>query len=296
MDELINLEYLFEVSRFRSDLLKDIDEVFARIKRDKNNVQAKKDLVSLLKEFTNVKHMVLSVKKDLLNAAVVPIYNRQLSLDIIDLFRDYKPSEDKKVETIEEPEKYIRKIYIVLGDKLINLLTPRELTAIFLHELGHVYAHTANLPRMIVSILKKITAASIPVRIGAGIFFHAVIGMPILITVMLISFFLSRSMTFIEHRGEYKADQFAVKYGYGDELIKVLYKIHNIETNEQKNIHWLKKLLNFFIEIFVYPSSHPDTPKRIIKISEDLEEEYKQMYPKLSKEIGIILSDIKSEA
>ena len=28
--------------------------------------------------------MVLSVKKDLLNAAVVPIYNRQLSLDIID--------------------------------------------------------------------------------------------------------------------------------------------------------------------------------------------------------------------
>jgi Zn-dependent protease with chaperone function len=234
---------------------------------------------------------------------VIPVYNRQLSLDVIDILKDYKPTEEKRVETVEEPSDYIKKIYIIIGVEAMHVWTPRELTAIMLHELGHVFIHTANLPGIIIGIVKKIVAASIPTRIAAGAVLQylgyltgSLISISTFFSIGVLLFFVSHSLTFLEHRTEYKADQFAAKYGYGDEMIKALYKIHHIEVKKIEQTPWYKKILKALWEFFIYAPDHPPSSKRIERLSDDIEESYKQMYPKLSKELNIIISDIKSEA
>ena len=99
-----------------------------------------------------------------------------------------------------------------------------------------------------------------------------------------------RSLTFLEHKSEYHADQFAVKYGYADEMIKVLYILRNktLETEEA----WWKKIWDFIDGLFS-PSSHPTNAKRIEEINDDMLKEYKKLYPKLSNELSIILTDVK---
>ena len=288
-------DFLFEASPYRSEILKDIDQDFVELKKDVKNQKVIKSLIEHVKEFTNIKNINISVKEDYNNTFVVPIYNQQLSLDVIDLFKDFAAGKNlRKLETVEEVSKYIKKIYIVFGDKSINLFTPRELTAILLHELGHCFIHTANMPTMIIGLLRKIviTVELIPKIILIPLISISLVQL-FIITATL--FIICRSLTFLEHRSEYKADQFASKYGYGDEIIKVLYKLHNIQEEVQSKYSWIKKVLHFIMEFFI-PKTHPKETQRILKASEEIIVDYKKMYPKVSKELNIILSDIKGEA
>ena len=213
---MISVSYLFEVSIYRSNILKDIDQDFAEIKKDKQNHAAqdlsnKNSLIKNIKEFTGIQDVKITLIKDFPNACVIPIYTRLFSLDLLTLYKDYKIDGNiKNLNVIEEPSKYIKKIHIIFGYEFINMMSPRELTSILLHELGHVFAHTANLPRLLVGYFKTFLniILSIPMTI------------PIYLVTMAIVITLMRSFSFLDHRKEYKADQFAAKYGYGDEMIK----------------------------------------------------------------------------
>lgn len=293
MDQFEVLELFFEVSRYRSDILKDIDQSFRILKENPRDLAVKKELTNQLREFTGIKNVILTFKKDYMNAAVIPIYNQVISTDIVNLLKDFESGNNiKNLQIVEEPSKYIRKIYIIIGRDMFDTFSPRELTAILLHELGHVYTYTSNLPRIVLSLLTKITTV-------AGNLFKVpilsllnILSIPSYIISSLVIITVSRSLTFLEHRGEYKADQFAAKYGYGDELVKVLYKIHNKSAEAEKRQHWYGKLWNFISELFV-PSTHPKSSKRINELSDKMLEDYKKLYPTLNNELSIILKDIR---
>ncbi len=285
-------ELLLEVSKFRSEILKDIDRNFDLIKKDKKDLAAKKELVKNIKEFASVKNIILTVKKDYFNAAVIPLYNQSLSMDLLNIFKDYKPEGDiKDIEVVDEPSKYIIKLYIIFGEELIDKFSARELTAILLHELGHSFTYTSNLPRILLSLFQKsVGIVGVTLRYPLLWIFN-LITIPAYLASTLIIITVVRSLTFIEHRSEYKADQFAVKYGYGDEMVKVLYILHGKEKEEASKEAWWKKIWNFIEDIFS-PSSHPTSSNRIKEVNTHLINEYKKLYPKLSNELNIILKDI----
>jgi hypothetical protein len=296
MDDLVVQELLFEASPYRSEILKDIDQNFASIKKDRTDLAAKKELTENVKKFSGVDHIVITFKKDYFNAAVIPIYNQAVSADLIDVFKDFEGGGNlKSLSVVEEPSKYIKKLYIIFGDELIETFSPRELTAILLHEFGHAFTYTANLPRILLMLFQKsVGIIGIIIRTPVLWLFNLV-SIPAYLISSLIIITVVRSLTFIEHRSEYKADQFAIKYGYSDEMIKVLYKLHNKQKELDEHKKWWEKVWKFIDDLFS-PSSHPSSSRRIEEINNHMLTEYKKLYPKLSNELNIILKDIKSSS
>jgi hypothetical protein len=285
-------ELLFEVSTYRSSILKQIDNNFKNIKENPKDLAAKKELIENIRKFTGVKHITLSIKPNYFNAAIISIYNQNMSLDLLNLLKDYKVEGNiRELDVVEEPSKYINKIYIIIGKQILEEFSPREITSIFLHELGHCFTYTSNLPRLFLSIFDKlflvsgsIVQYSIKFILNASFF-------PLFVASLLISFIVMRSLTFLEHKSEYRADQFAVKYGYGDEIIKVLYRLKNNDDREGINKSFFSKVFDFIKMIFSV-STHPSNSKRIKEINSLILKDYKKLYPKLSKELNIILQDV----
>jgi len=286
-------ELVFEASQFRSNILKQIDENFAQIKKDKSDLAAKKELTKNIKEFTGIKNVIITFKKGYFNAAVIPIYNQVISADLLNVFKDYEAGENiKSLSVAEEPAKYIKKLYIILGIDIVDMFPPRELTAILLHETGHSFTYTANLPRILLALFQKgIGVAGMILRVPILWLFN-LISLPAYIVSALIVMTIVRSLTFLEHKSEYKADQFPVKYGYGDEMVKVLYKLHNKQVEKESQKAWWEKVWDF-IEGLFSPSSHPSSSRRIEEVNDQMINDYKKLYPKLSNELSIILKDIE---
>jgi hypothetical protein len=286
------IETIFEVSPYRSSILKNIDNNFRELKIDNKDSAAKKELVKNLKKFTKIKNIILSIKKNYGNAAIIPFYNRALSLDLINLFKKYDSNGDiKSLDVAEESNKYISKVYIIIGSDIIDRFSARELTAILLHELGHCFTYTSNIPRILLIIFENcVNVIGKIISIPFFKFFTA-LTYPAYLSLLLLIIFSARSLTFLEHKSEYKADQFAAKYGYGDEIVKVLYKFHNIEEDIKIKHSWFKKILLFFNNLITI-STHPTSSSRIKELNKELIHDYKKMYPKLSNELNIILSDI----
>jgi len=293
MDNFEIQELIFEVSKYRSDILKDIDKIFSRIKENNKDLAAKKELTQKIKEFTSVKHVVLTLKPKYTNASVIPIYNQTISTDLINLLKDFESGENlKNLNVIEEPSKYIKKVYIIIGIDLINMFSPRELTSILLHELGHVYTYTSNLPRLLLNVFQKFVGFVGEIFKTPILAILNLLSLPSYAIASLIVITLTRSLTFLEHKSEYRADQFPIKYGYGDEFVKVLYKLHSRQVEVEKHRAWYEKLWGFINSWFI-PSTHPASSKRINEISDKILDEYKKIYPNLDKELSIILKDIK---
>ena len=78
-------------------------------------------------------------------------------------------------------------------------------------------------------------------------------------------------------------------------FLRHLYKFHKYDTEMNKKVSWLSKVFIFIHQIF-NPKAHPESSKRIEELSNKLEKDYKDMYPKQAKELNIILQDIKATA
>jgi len=296
MEELFDIrDIIFEVSKYRSDLLKDIDVAFSQIKMNNKDLAAKKELTLKIKQFTNIKNVVISFKHNYLNACVIPIYNQVISSDLINNFKDFEKGNNlKNLNVIEEPSIYIKKIYIIFGNDMINTLSSRELTSVLLHEFGHVFTYTSNLPRILLAFFEKFLSSF---GLVAKMIFAVIIkilAIPIIYGVFssLLFLIIIRSLTFTEHQSEYRADQFPIKYGYGDEFLKVLRKFHIKQVEIEKQKAWYRKIWESFRSLTTV-SSHPAPAKRIQEISEKITNEYKLLYPKLSKELSIILKEVQ---
>lgn len=289
----ITLNHIIYESGLNKNILPKIDIGFTKLKNDPYNRTIQRQLKDDIKKFTGIKKVYISIKKDYENAAVIPFYSAYIPTpysaveNIKGIIKGDLPVLTKK----EKASEYINKIYIILGDELIDFCSNRELTAIVLHELGHVYGHTSNLPSMIQNLLTVIRSSTL---------FKSIVLLPFIMTVKLalliniIALIVTRTLTFFEHAGEYQSDKFVASYGYGQDLITVLNKFKNAKYKYIKQQSIMSKIFTILKDI-LFPATHPKDESRICKLMDTIKKEYKSMYPKLKPELSILFNELKCD-
>lgn len=132
---------------------------------------------------------------------------------------------------------------IVLYDTLVDNYTEGQITAVFAHELGH-FKHRDSAKMLVGSLLNLfVILAAIAAFVllpeistsygfeGASLFFGVLV---VLLTdiLSLISTLLVACISYFSRQAEYRADAFAVKNGYGKELISALKKLAYDDMND----------------------------------------------------------------
>ena len=281
-------ENLFEVVHNRSSILRDIDIAFMNLQKDIKNKQHLISLVNNIRTWTNIKNVRVKILKNSWDTYVVPIYNSEsLSKEIkLQLERRKTAPYSLASKTVSESEKYIKGMYIYIGQNMFEQFHYRELTAILLHEIGHTFAHTATFPTVLERILKPLSQTT-----TVGVSLTPLITSPVGIAILLASITMTRTISFLEHKGEYNADAFAAKYGYGKEMVTVLDKFRTM-TYVQKKKNFLMSMVEY-IRNFLFPSTHPSDKKRICKLVQTMKTDYIKHYPKIDSDLNTIMSDIK---
>jgi len=286
-----DFEYvIFEVARIRSPVLKKIDKNFDILRKNPKDKKEIKALVKNIKTFTGIKSVFFVIKQNEFDACVFTKYNQLLPT----LFK--KEGEDKlRTEKFkaEESPKYIKGIYVLFGTKTLDLFSSRQLTAILLHEIGHIYQHTANFSLLFPNLVNKFAKGGLVFSSLALLRFIIFPTISLLILPFVLSLFaLSRSLTFADHMGELNADEYAIKYGYGDELAKVFFRFNKMTGGKVRPQTWMQKTWGS-IKSFFSLASHPQDSRRMCDIIDKMRVDYKKNYPKFSKEITTIYADIR---
>jgi len=239
--------------------LNQVDKLFTDLKKTKNYSEVLNKLERKLEEIFGCKFIIELARSGDWNdnCGVLPTYKSTGKI---------KKKEDLvKIGNIE-------KLNLILGENIISLLSPRELTAMFLHEVGHIVNHTSKFID-IITATGQISKLILLVLHISGF----VILLPLLIVV-------SRTLTWTSHIGEYNADKFAVEYGYGDEFISLIHKFDKKHSESLSNIS--KIILSVWH--FIFGSTHPDYKDRIEKVSKIMINDYTDKY-KLDKKTKRIL-------
>lgn len=304
-DELIieHVDLLYEVSEYAPKKLKDIEKTFALLKSDIKNTRFRQQLILQIKDFTQIPNVSLLIN-DELNAGMIPEYNKSSENEIKDFFnaaiggksydeKSLTPEKLKKLKSVREPASAISGLYIFIGKPLIKLLSPAELVAVLLHEIGHIFSMTTNIPFQFLSIFKKILQIGLFVSfissmiIGIAFYFYRIIALGLIY-----------GITFFNRRSETAADRYAIKYGYGDELISVLSHFDNSAKpiDNESFLGKIKKYYIYIVDIFktlLFSTDHPNENMRVIKIQDDIINKYKKLYPKYKDELNVIFSDMR---
>ena len=298
---------LNEVSEFAPDKLREMEETFAALKKSSNNKKARLQLLQQVKDFTKIHDVVIFIDTEF-NLGVVTKYKDVELLSIaksfLMMFSEKNPplynKKLRKLKHVEESSENIEIVYIFIGKPMLKVLTPKELVAVLLHELGHVYSTSTEIPNNILVLLKSILVRPIKLFDSDK---DSIISRLTFLYTMTVSIFI-HGITFTQHIGEYQADNFALKYGYGDELITALNKFKTREKVKKRNVGKaktiIKSIVKFLKKIFI-PSSndlrsspHPETEIRIEKLENQIFEDYKQTYPNYKEVFDLIRSDYKS--
>lgn len=168
----------------------------------------------------------------------------------------------------------VEMIYFLVGTDLINESKPRQLTAILLHEIGHVVQHITRTAAMIDSVLHKTKFIS-----------DVMSRFPIINLVFTPLFIItSRTLNFRNHAYEYDADKFAVRYGYGDDLAE--WGISQLSSNDSIPVSTLGII--YRIKQLFEGSSHPSFKKRLKEVINEMKNNYSKQYG--SKKIDKLLN------
>ena len=157
---------------------------------------------------------------------------------------------------------------IVLYDNLLKVMTTNQIIAIFAHEMGHGI-HKDTLKNMIISLLNIIIIVALAfllvyfpeihydfgfsaVNYGFAVILLMYGALPFVST--LYGFFSS----YVSRKAEYRADEQAVKEGYGEDLISALKNLYKEDLGDL-NPHPLIVLLSY---------THPTLLQRVRHIRE----------------------------
>ncbi len=219
------------------------------------------------------------------SSLIVPLFNKQTPLgegelkDAISGFASRAGFKLKNIFVIDGSKRSTKanayftglgpKKRIVLYDTLINDLTTNEIVAVLAHEIGHYKKKhiisslltgiiQTGLMFFIFSLLISNPDLSRALGVEEPKFHIGLIAFGILYTP--ISFFIGIGMNVFSRRNEYQADDYAVKFGLGQDLISGLKKL------TAKN---LSNLTPHPLYVFFH-YSHPTLLQRINKIESNL--------------------------
>ena len=165
-------------------------------------------------------------------------------------------------------------IHINFGIKLLNLLEPREVIAVLLHEYRHWhYNYETRLPQ-INAILSGFRYLS-----GSGLILFATT-LPLISMFLLLLIIATTSSNLLKHNIEYGCDEYAVELGYGADLYSAFRKLHSFEKEDI----FITSLIKTILES-LFGSTHPSFESRLEKIVDYLKNKYKDVYntPKQKK-------------
>ena len=261
------MDILLEVGKNVLPGLTDLDVLFTDLKKTEKSTDEAKIKIKIEKLLTKIFSTPFELDIHHLgdlsyNCAVMPILKS-----------------NGKIEKGEDFVKLgnIKKVYIILGTNLLKDITPREMTAIILHEIGHIVNHIGE-------SLSSLRYFSHKTSYILSVLNHVPVLNAVILPLYIIS---SRTLYFTSHVGEYNADKFAAEYGYGDELISVIHKwdLEESKYNSQKNFTSYLSQLKYFI----LGKSHPDDKDRIKELAEEIKKNYSNKYK--SKKLENILNE-----
>lgn len=288
---------LLEVSQYAPQTLKNLEKIFARLKRDKSNVKTRHALIEQIGKFTKINDISIEFTNDF-NAGVIPIYNVNNVKEVVKTFVNrlsssvgsISPDDLKITQSVVESEKNIKRIYMFIGKPLLDVMTPAELVSIILHEIGHIYIASTNLIDSVSEFFKFVFNNTFRFFAIFKLYNSMVNNIVIMSTQLFICYQLIvlglvHGITFTQRVAEYKSDNFAVKYGYGDELINVLNifgKYKKREYSGQNRLSVIEKWFYKFIvlvKMILNPQVHPEDDARIKNLEKQIFNEYKKLYP-----------------
>lgn len=278
---------IYEVAPSRPKVLKDLEDEFAKLSENESNRRVISNITNLLKKFTGIRQLHFRLVQNVENMYSITIYNDNIRRDLVNTFKKQQNQTGRVTNVTvrrEHATKYIQQFYLFYGTEVLRTCTPQENVAVVLHEIGHGFAHTTNLPNMMLAFNDKLRDLYSRVK---NIMFT-----PVMLVLVFIIANLSRSLSFFEHAAEYNADDFVAKYGYGDELARVLTRYsHVIKKHDQST--WYQRLFDFVKKIFKPGMTHPIPERRICQLKKSLTNEYKQKYRPISRELDVIFSNIQ---
>jgi hypothetical protein len=244
--------------------LSDVDKLFLELKESKSNYS--KIIIKLekkLEEIFGCKFIIEIARSSLWsdNCGIMPIFKKTGVIT-------------KKEDLVKLGN--IKNLNIILGEKVIKLATPRELTALFLHEIGHIVNHIGKF----FSIIQKSAAITKMILFMINLYIGSLYLIPLTII-------LTRTLFWTLHMGEYNADKFVAEYGYGDEFITLSHKFEKSRTIKSENTI-VRTIL--YIYNFIFGSTHPTNKDRINKVAEIMKNDYADKY-KLDKKTKKILDN-----
>jgi hypothetical protein len=258
-----NLIPIFEISPNAPKYLNNLDNLFHNIKLNYSTNYIKKTIPKIQKELsliTGIKNIKLINLKKQETVFIYPEYNFD------------KLTKNNK-GLMDESFNHVERIILAINFDLLfvkALLTPQEMTAIILHELGHLIQHRSKFSMYIFNKLRQIK-----------LLINKVAYFP---TLYFIMYIYSRPLSFFEHKQEYNCDKFAIKYGYGDELASAFVKFNPaLFRNDKSRSRWAK-IKELFKTIFNI-SPHPSDERRICQLMNGMKTEYMKDYPELNQHL-----------
>ena len=162
-------------------------------------------------------------------------------------------------------------LYITSG--AFKKLNEREVISIFLHEYGH-YRHKDTYTGFALFTVLMIFFQYKLYYVGKTNVTLERLFLTRLVSALGIDYSVVRTvLNLTEGRyKEFRADSYATKFGYGEDLITALKKMKKEVAREYKKLNILEKLEYKLLSKF---DEHPDMDLRIEKVSKDLKSEIK---------------------
>lgn len=298
-----NYDFLInEVSEFAPQKLKDIEVSFENLKKDSKNKLHRISLIQNIKDFSKIKNVILILDNEM-NAGIIPVYKPETAISFVSVFKNtfpfgkydkpITPKELKNLKTVKEPVDAIDRIYLFIGRPLLRILSPQELVAVLLHELGHVYIVTSSIPYQVLRLIKNFAQYFVAVK---SFLYVTNIITEFYLIFTLLSFGMIYGITFTRRLGETEADKYVLKYGYGDEFITTMNKFNaprKVKKSFIGKVNDYIKTFGDYLKFIFDPFEHPSNTKRIDDIENKIFNDYRKIYPQYKSIFDMVQHDYK---